>query len=318
AGNYHTMAIKKNGTLWAWGGNGHGQLGDGTTTGKHSPQQIGTDTNWVSVTATGIDTLAIKSDGTLWAWGWNQMAELGDGTRSERHSPQQIGTDTNWASVSLGTVYHTLAIKSDGTLWAWGQQYSGKIANGTQTEYHYFSRPTQIGIENNWFAVAAGGAHSVALKSDGTLWTWGYNGSGQLGDGTTLGDGQVIVGGIVTLYRSKPELIMSVGGPEIQPSNNCAAILSNDFSLLHLPILTYAGYAFWADFTYVPNTLNFNLVNYGLVSDASPFVNCSPSILGSDLSASIPAVTFVGGSYWLNLIYSGQGVTFTVTGAGAN
>src|SRR3989344_1483851 len=116
----HTIAIKSDGTLWAWGYNLYGQLGDGTTSQRNSPVQIGTDNNWVSISAGGYHTIAIKSDGTLWAWGSNDYGQLGDGTMVDKTTPAQIGTDANWVSISAGD-YHTIALKSDGTLWAWGR-----------------------------------------------------------------------------------------------------------------------------------------------------------------------------------------------------
>ena len=102
AGDAHTVAIKTDGSLWAWGLNWDGELGDGTTTDKHIPTHIGTDTDWVTV-ATGWDyTMAIKSDGSLWAWGWNMYGRLGDGTTELKLVPTRIGTDTDWVMVDAG------------------------------------------------------------------------------------------------------------------------------------------------------------------------------------------------------------------------
>ena len=180
ADTYHTIALKSDGTLWAWGQNGSGQLGDGTNTDKNAPVQIGTGTNWLSIAAGLYHTIALKSDGTLWAWGYNDWGQLGDGTNTDRWSPVQIGTGTNWLSIAAGEM-HTIALKSDGTLWAWGRNGNGQLGNGTNTTKN---APVKIGTGTNWASIAAGHAHTIALKSDGTLWAWGWNIFGQIGDGT--------------------------------------------------------------------------------------------------------------------------------------
>jgi len=173
-GLLHTGAIKNDGTLWAWGGNGHGQLGLGDTTERstptHTPTQVETATNWASVSCGHWHTLAIKTDGTLWAWGDNNVGQLGLGDTTERSTPTQVETATNWASVSCGND-HTLAIKTDGTLWAWG-------GNGDIED-----TPNLLGTGTNWSAVSYGGSHIGAIKTDGTLWAWGWNYYGQLGLG---------------------------------------------------------------------------------------------------------------------------------------
>ncbi|AZB10810.1 T9SS C-terminal target domain-containing protein [Chryseobacterium sp. G0162] len=183
AGDGHTLALKSNGTLWAWGSNSYGQLGDGTTINKNIPIQVGSATDWRSVESGRGSTLAIKTNGTLWTWGSNFSAELGDGTTNHRSTPMQIGTDTNWSSVDGGSS-HSLGIKTDGTIWGWGANNSGQLGDGS-TIYKFV--PTQIGVSSNWSSINAGqGGSSVALKTDGTLWVWGSNSSGELGDGTTI------------------------------------------------------------------------------------------------------------------------------------
>jgi len=179
SGGNHTIAIKTDGSLWAWGYNEYGQLGDGTTTSRNTPTRIGTDTNWKSVSG-GNHTIAIKTDGSLWAWGYNSNGQLGDGTRTNRNIPIRIGTDTNWKSVSA-MFGHTLAIKTDGSLWAWGRNINGQLGDSTTTER---TTPTRIGTDTDWVSVSSGGSHTIAIKVDGSLWAWGRNVDGQLGDGT--------------------------------------------------------------------------------------------------------------------------------------
>lgn len=180
AGMEHTIAIRSDGTLWAWGFNGSGQLGDGTLIDKKSPVQIGTAADWKSVSAGGNHSLAIKADGTLWAWGHNFNGQVGDGTfGAGRKSPVKIGTATDWKFVAGGRSF-SLAIKTDGTLWAWGDNFFGQLGHGAVA-----FAPKQVGTATNWTYVSAGGNHTVALKADNTLWAWGLNTNGQLGDGTT-------------------------------------------------------------------------------------------------------------------------------------
>jgi gliding motility-associated-like protein len=175
-------AISSAQTLWAWGQNIGGQLGDGTTIDKYTPLQIDKATDWAKISAGGMHTVAIKKDGTLWAWGYNISGELGDGTTTSQTIPVQIGASADWYQVFAG-VFHTMAIKKDGTLWAWGNNASGQLGDGT-TESKM--TPVQIGIASDWAQVSVGQRHTLALKKDGTLWGWGYNRTGQLGDGSMI------------------------------------------------------------------------------------------------------------------------------------
>ncbi|NLH74160.1 MAG: RCC1 repeat-containing protein, partial [Verrucomicrobia bacterium] len=115
AGGYHTLALKRDGTLWAWGLNEDGQLGDGTREDKSRPVQVGTASDWAAVAAGYWHTVALKRDGTLWAWGDNQYGQSGDGTTEDKSRPVQVGTATDWAAVAAG-LWHTVALKRDGTL----------------------------------------------------------------------------------------------------------------------------------------------------------------------------------------------------------
>lgn len=187
AGTKVSSAIKTNGTLWSWGYNAVGQVGDGTTATKLIPTQIGTDTNWSSIALhtsnyTYSSTLALKTDGTMWAWGTNNNGQLGDGTYVQKNAPTQVGTDTNWSSIDTGES-HSLAIKTNGTLWAWGSNQYGELGVGTTVLKNI---PTQIGTSTLWTSVRGGTGFSVGTQTGSSLLVWGVNSSGQLGNNTLV------------------------------------------------------------------------------------------------------------------------------------
>ena len=181
-GNFIIAAIKTDGTLWTWGYNNNGQLGDNTVTQRSSPVQTVTfGNNWKQVSC-GYHTAAIKTDGTLWVWGRNTYGQLGNNTTTHISSPvQTVAFGTNWKQVSASG-YTTAAIKTDGTLWCWGINFSGTLGDNTTA---YRSSPVQtVAYGTNWKQVSSGYPSMAAIKTDGTLWCWGSNNQGQLGDNT--------------------------------------------------------------------------------------------------------------------------------------
>lgn len=181
AGIDHTIALRPDGSLWAWGFNGSGQLGDGSLENKGIPVQIGIDTNWKTISASGNQSFAIKNDGTLWAWGDDLWGQLGINTYgSIKNVPTKVGSASDWKFISAGRTF-SIAIKTNGTLWAWGSNVFGQLGNQSSNSY----APTQIDTMTDWEIVAAGGLHTLAIRTDGTLWAWGFNVWGQLGDGST-------------------------------------------------------------------------------------------------------------------------------------
>jgi alpha-tubulin suppressor-like RCC1 family protein len=170
SGPFHNLAIKDDGTLWAWGYNGFNNLGDGTNVNRLTPVQIGTANDWVQVAAGYVFSMALKADGTRWAWGGNYEGMLGDGTTDSKSVPTQIGTDT-WEIVAAGD-YNGVGIKTDGTLWSWGSNSYNQVGDGTTT---HRTLPVQIMAQDSWKHVAARNHYIMVIKDDGTLWTWGQN-----------------------------------------------------------------------------------------------------------------------------------------------
>lgn len=182
ARGYRTVALRNDGTVWAWGYNVGGELGDGTNTNRNTPVQVRDLTGITAISAGELHTLALKNDGTVWAWGKNYYGQFGDGTTTNSNTPVQISGLTDVRTISAGA-FNTIALKNDGTVWAWGLNSSGQLGNGTMTDS---SVPVQVSDLTGITATSAGFvSHAVALKNDGTVWTWGSNSFGQLGDGTT-------------------------------------------------------------------------------------------------------------------------------------
>jgi alpha-tubulin suppressor-like RCC1 family protein len=188
-GSFFSGAVKTDGTLWMWGYNGSGQIGNGVSgASPSSPIQVGALTNWATVSCGYAFTIATKTDGTIWSWGQGSLGKLGLGNTTYYSSPKQIGALTNWYSVSAGPD-SVIAIKTDGTMWAWGYNGNGQLGQNNTTNR---SSPVQIGALTTWATATlnrggsnSGNGYALAIKTDGTIWSWGYNSDGELGSGTT-------------------------------------------------------------------------------------------------------------------------------------
>ena len=258
-GNSATAAIKTDGTLWTWGYNGYGQLGDNTRTWQSSPiQTIASGNNWKEV-GCSYHVAAIKADGTLWTWGYNNVGQLGDNTAgggsssvNSKSSPvQTVAGGTNWKQVSVNGDC-VGAIKTDGTLWMWGYNANGRLGDNTTTDT---SSPVQtVAGGTNWKQVSVGSRHTGAVKTDGTLWTWGYNGFYGLGNGTSTTSPnpspiQTVVGGTtwkqVSAGSDSTAAIKTDGTLWVWGSNAYGELCINSQSTVFTPRQTVTGGTNW-------------------------------------------------------------------------
>ena len=187
AGEGHNLALGSDGTVWAWGWNGLGQLGDGTTNDAHTPVQVSGLANVVAISGRGYHCLALESDGAVWAWGYNRYGQIGDGTTNNAPTPVQVGglpnAPTNHpVAVSAGYTV-SIVLMSNGTVLVWGTGDYGELGQGQFGDHSY--SPIQVMGLANVVAVSADFQEPNALTADGTMWMWGWNNLGQLGDGTT-------------------------------------------------------------------------------------------------------------------------------------
>ncbi|MBF0371370.1 MAG: DUF1566 domain-containing protein [Magnetococcales bacterium] len=180
AGSDHTLALTEGGTVWAWGANENGQLGNGNTEENATPAEIAGLTDVVDIFTGLYHNFALQEDGSLWAWGSNFYGQLGDGTTDSRLTPVHVQDVTDVATVAA-SYKHSVAVRTDGTVWTWGYNGYGQLGDGS-TENS--STPQMVDGVSNVTAVAAG-YHTVAISEDGSVRAWGANDYGQLGDGTT-------------------------------------------------------------------------------------------------------------------------------------
>jgi alpha-tubulin suppressor-like RCC1 family protein len=183
AAGTHSLALKSDGSVWSWGSNDLGQLGDGTTVNKITPVQMSGLAGVTAVSAGYWHSLALEADGTAWAVGSNGSGQLGDGTNIDRSIAVQVSQLSGITAVAAGQADHSLALKSDGTVWAFGMNQFGKLGDGTTNARN---TPGLVSGLSGVTAVSAGTSHSLALKSDGSVWAMGDNYWGQLGNGTIL------------------------------------------------------------------------------------------------------------------------------------
>jgi alpha-tubulin suppressor-like RCC1 family protein len=216
----HSLAVKSDGSVWAWGDNQYGELGDGTTNLGLTPVRVTGLTGVVKVAAGNGWSLALKSDGTVWAWGVDTYGILGNNPHPNSLTPVQVNGLSHVTDIAAGS-QHALALETDasgqGTVWAWGQDFVGQIGNG-DTCLCSFLLPVQVPGLPSAAGIAGGDLTSVALGSDGSVWTWGANLDGALGDGST------------TSIRPSPAQIIAAGSGIIRVAaggNHSVALKAN-------------------------------------------------------------------------------------------
>jgi alpha-tubulin suppressor-like RCC1 family protein len=228
AGIDSICAIQTDGSLWCWGSNDYGELGDGTTTGQPVPELVSPGTRWASVSISYHSVCGIQTDGSLWCWGENDHGELGDGTTAEQHLPERIGASTSWASVTCGLAF-ACGTQVDGSLWCWGDDCVGELGDGVScacfptepTNCHAYA-PEQIATSASWKTVAGSpySQHACAIQADSSLWCWGYDGFNALGDGTAN----------QSLSRNAPERITTATWNTITAGGNNTCGIASDGS----------------------------------------------------------------------------------------
>ncbi|TLY25691.1 MAG: RCC1 repeat-containing protein, partial [Nitrospirae bacterium] len=216
-GAAHSLAVKADGSAWAWGDNDRGQLGNGTSIISNVPVAVSGLTQLSAVAAGGAHSLAVKKDGTVWAWGDNHLGQLGLGTLGgDQLTPVQITSLAGVKAVTAG-LGHSVALKTDGTVYTWGDNHTGQLGRGTLgrgTSGGASATPGQVIGLSNVTAIASFGAHTLALKADGTVWAWGDNHLGQLGHGTAGGNSPlpVQVTGLSNITKIVTGLALGAGG----------------------------------------------------------------------------------------------------------
>src|SRR5687767_9328867 len=157
----HTLALQTDGSLWAWGANSSGQIGDGTTASlKTFPVRVGAETDWANLAAGRDHSMALKLNGTLWSWGSSFYGQAADPSGLRRSIPTQVGADSDWAEIAAGA-NHSIADKQDGSLSGWGLNYAGQLGQGTCADAS--TNPIPISAQSTWKAIAAGAEFTVAL-----------------------------------------------------------------------------------------------------------------------------------------------------------
>jgi len=254
AGREHSLGVRTNSTAWAWGCGGSGRLGNNSTTNRTSPVSIIAFSDWSRVSAGGFHSLGLRTNGTIWAWGFNDCGQLGNNSTSSTSSPVSVvGGFTDWCQLSTG-FKHSLAIRTGGTAWAWGNNYYGQLGDGYSGAGYTRSSPVSvIGGFTNWCQLSGGYMFSLGVRQNGTAWGWGRGASGQLGNNSAIGSQPSpvsVVGGFTDWCKISAGSTHSLGlrqngtlwswGNGDSLGNNCTTNRSS-------PVSVVGGYTDWWD-----------------------------------------------------------------------
>ena len=318
-GNSGTIAIKTDGTLWVWGRGDSGELGNNTNTNRSTPvTTFAGGNNWKSLSSsgyTGSYNAAIKTDGSLWTWGSSLFGMLGTNNTTTRSTPvTTFAGGNNWKSLACGGG-HMGAIKTDGTLWMWGQ--NGTIGalgiNFSATDNHRNTPVTTFAGGNNWKQVSCGSQYTAAIKTDGSLWTWGFNANGKLGDNTTITRSTPVTtfaGGNdwkqVSCGLNHTAAIKTDGSLWVWGLNGNGRLGTNDTNTRTTPVTTFTGGNNWKqvscggqDHTAAIKTdgtlWTWGRNNFGQLGNIS-----------FNVDRSIPSLTTAGGNNWKSVSAGGN------------
>ena len=255
AGGFHSVALRTGGSAWAWGCNNQGRLGDNTAVDRSSPVSVvGGFTDWCQVSAGDSHTLAVRTGGTAWAWGYNG-SRLGDNTTTNRSSPVSVvGGFTDWCQISAGGA-HSLAVRISGSAWAWGVNNTGRL--GDNTSVNKSSPVSVVGGFTDWCQVSAGGftgAHSLAVRTNGSAWGWGANTNGRVGDNTiTVRSSPVsVVGGFtdwcqISAGNGHSVAVRTSGNAQAWGTNNCGQLGDSTATARSSPVSVVGGFTDWCN-----------------------------------------------------------------------
>ena len=250
AGDRHSLGLRANGTIWSWGYGASGRIGDNTAITKSSPVSVvGGFTDWVQISAGGSHSLGVRANGTLWGWGYGNYGRLGNNAVVNASSPiQPVGGIVNWVQASAG-LNHSLGLAANGTLYAWGVNSLGRLGDNTVANK---SSPVLVtGGFVDWTQAAAGNTHSLGIRANGTLYAWGANSYGRLGNNSTVNTSSpvLVVGGFtdwVQVSASSHNVGLRANGTIYAWGYNSQGKLGDNSSTAKSsPVLVVGGFTDW-------------------------------------------------------------------------